>query len=469
MSELFTQKVSGTNTTNTYFYAVFTTSQYAVSASAICKFSLDQLLASFHADYSNTNGQPLSEIPHPRPSSCPAKLTYQHLIFSRKNTMMANDVQSEALVVETARTSRFTSIDVDFNSNDNRDMIYIGTDSGQVLTFVIKNDQLIYSEQLQLNIKTSILNIQLNEIVDSRSLILMTQNKLISVPAAYCNSKYDQASCKKHPYCTWSLEGLKCHDSKTVYISPTFKTSTQPTTTSNTPTLNIAINTTVTYSSSPVKTFLNNNLDTLQNKNYKFNMNLFTFTLIIIFFVSGSFVLGVAVSALLLGVKSDTIMHRIKSFKVSKMKPSGHIVVEKEKEIDQFESLYSQVIPKKREPVSNIIRQQQGDYSEPVVGGSYLANIDLPLNSQFFVNNSRFFDYDESEYFTIKNSRYRQNGNRTSSTSASSASSDSSDRTLNSQALLVSNQQTVNRKSSYDQTEYSAAGGRINNRGKFYI
>ena len=98
-----------------------------------------------------------------------------------------------------------------------------------------------------------------------------------------------------------------------------------------------------------------------------------------------------------------------------------------------------------------------------------MANIDLPLNSQFFVNNSRFFEYDESEYFTIKNSRYRQNGARTNSTSSSSGSSESSGRTLNSRALLVQNQRTLlDQKGVYDQAVYSVAGGRTSQEG-FYI
>lgn len=72
------------------------------------------------------------DVPEPRPSQCPSKLTYQHLIFARKNFVMERDVQSEALVVETARESQFVSIHVDYQvgNRDNSskvDVLFVGT------------------------------------------------------------------------------------------------------------------------------------------------------------------------------------------------------------------------------------------------------------------------------------------------------------------------------------------------------
>lgn len=131
MSELFTTKIPGTDKTTSYFYAVFTTSKYAVTASAICKFSLNQIMDSFHGDYRSTDESFLN-VPQPRPSECPSNLTYQHLIFSRKHIMMENEIRSEALVVETSKRSRFMSVDVDYavkNYHDQitSDVILVGT------------------------------------------------------------------------------------------------------------------------------------------------------------------------------------------------------------------------------------------------------------------------------------------------------------------------------------------------------
>ena len=132
MSELFTVNVPDSDRTTSYFYAVFTTSKYTVTASAICRFSMDQIMDSFHGEYSSDGSQSFLSVPEPRPSECPNKLTYQHLIFSRKHMMMEKEVSSEAIVVETSKTSRFISIDVDFGVDNYQgqvksDVILVGT------------------------------------------------------------------------------------------------------------------------------------------------------------------------------------------------------------------------------------------------------------------------------------------------------------------------------------------------------
>lgn len=99
---------------------------------------------SFHGNYkSNSNSaastsddqsnkQQQQHVPDPRPSHCPNQLTYQHLIFSRKNFIMEQDIESEALIVESSLASQFVSIDVDFQVNnlDNsstNDVLFVGT------------------------------------------------------------------------------------------------------------------------------------------------------------------------------------------------------------------------------------------------------------------------------------------------------------------------------------------------------
>ncbi len=130
MSQLYTAKVPGSEKTTSYFYAVFTTSKYAVTASAICKFSLEQIMDSFHGDYKNR--QATSPIPRPRPSECSNKLTYQHLVFSRKHILMETSVESEAIIVETSKNSRFVSLDVDYQvqsyqKKSKSDVLLVGT------------------------------------------------------------------------------------------------------------------------------------------------------------------------------------------------------------------------------------------------------------------------------------------------------------------------------------------------------
>jgi hypothetical protein len=90
-------------------------------------------MSSFHGPYQQQQQQQQQQtVPDPRPSQCPNTLTYQHLIFARKNFIMEQEVQSEAFIVESASESQFVSIDVDFNVADlenstTSDMIFIGT------------------------------------------------------------------------------------------------------------------------------------------------------------------------------------------------------------------------------------------------------------------------------------------------------------------------------------------------------
>ena len=88
---------------------------------------MDQIMAAFHGDYKLKSESIDPTVPKPKPSECPSKLTYQHLIFSRKNFVMENEILSDALIVETASQSRFLSIDVQYEAQKNIDMLFIGT------------------------------------------------------------------------------------------------------------------------------------------------------------------------------------------------------------------------------------------------------------------------------------------------------------------------------------------------------
>ncbi len=88
---------------------------------------MDQIMSAFHGDYKLKSSGIDQTVPKPKPSECPSKLTYQHLIFSRKNFVMENEILSNALIVETASQSRFLSIDVQYEAKKNIDMLFVGT------------------------------------------------------------------------------------------------------------------------------------------------------------------------------------------------------------------------------------------------------------------------------------------------------------------------------------------------------
>ena len=198
MSPLFTTNDRETNKNITYFYGVFTTSKYSITASAVCMFTMDQIMSAFHGDYkskSTTSEQiKTNSIPKPRPSECPSKLTYQHLIFSRKNFVMENEILSEALIVETASQSRFLSIDTDFNFKKNNDVLFIGTDNGRVLTFVIET---IFQNSTKMN-QTE----QSSKLIYSEELVVFNEEKRLQFESESTNrnvSFYKNVNIKRSP------------------------------------------------------------------------------------------------------------------------------------------------------------------------------------------------------------------------------------------------------------------------------
>ena len=235
MSELFT--LTHNNKSTTYFYAAFTTEFNRITASAVCLFSMEQIMESFHGNYKSKsltrlanehksqnkhfNDESHDAIPTPRPSECPQKLTYHHLIFSRKNILMENDIRSEALIIESTESMRFTSIDVDFqvnsrgNSKQASDVLFVGTDNGKVLKFVVQSDRenltkskLVFSEKLNIleENSTSEKEIMNLKVFEKSHLIMITQNKVLSVPIDHFCSNMSKATCNNqaNPYCDWS-------------------------------------------------------------------------------------------------------------------------------------------------------------------------------------------------------------------------------------------------------------------------
>jgi len=190
---------------------------------------MDQIMNSFHGDYKSKQSakqsfneqqqQQQESVPKPRPSQCPKKLTYHHLIFSRKNFLMENEIVSEALIVESAETGRFSSIDVDYEVTSKKntklvnDHLYVGTDDGKVLKFVIQQNEknlteskMVFSEKIEIfkhhiN-ETEIFNIKLYK---KSHLILVTQNKVLSLPIeSFCaNQSKTACSNQLNPHCVW--------------------------------------------------------------------------------------------------------------------------------------------------------------------------------------------------------------------------------------------------------------------------
>jgi hypothetical protein len=118
---------------NGYFYATFTTStESTITASAVCVFYMDDIIDSFNGDYVSKRGSTkILQVPNPRPSSCPVNISYEHLLFSRKNVAMKNEIYSEAIIIESGVDDSFSKIDVDYRVKnaygEEYDVLFVGT------------------------------------------------------------------------------------------------------------------------------------------------------------------------------------------------------------------------------------------------------------------------------------------------------------------------------------------------------
>ena len=210
---------------------------------------------SFHGDYKSKPFTPPNEyklksrqyneeqqeaVPKPRPSQCPNKLTYHHLVFSRKNVLMENEIFSEALIVESTEKSRFSSIDVEYEvkSGVNKmtnDVLFVGTDEGKILKFIIlmnkenlTQSKIVFAERIDIfkNNKVNEKQIFNLKLYEKSHLVLVTQNTVMSFPIENFCDKKSQATCESHlnPYCLWKY-------SKCVYFRKTLNSNVSSTTT----------------------------------------------------------------------------------------------------------------------------------------------------------------------------------------------------------------------------------------------
>ena len=319
---------------NAYFYATFITSEYTITASAVCVFYMNEIIDSFNGDYSVRKGSLKTlQVPNPRPSSCPANLTNEHLLFSRKNVAMKNDVNSEAIIIESGAENSFLKIDVDFHVknaiNELFDVLFIGTDNGHLLKFVIpldghtkkltlgtSSDKInnFYKEKYTLGhdkqrTKFIIDNLKLvkptTKAIDKNLVLILNSNKILTISKPVINNCYlktNRTNCDNNlnPYCVWinNLGCCKFYDANDLDLEKLIieDSNTKPMNNSNNST-NLIMRrvlfdlTTSSYSNN------NNN-----NKNY--NQNIFLISLFFIISIFVSFAFGMLVTLKLLGQKS---------------------------------------------------------------------------------------------------------------------------------------------------------------------
>ena len=346
------------STTNSYFYATFTTSEYTISASAVCVFYMNDIVDSFNGDYSARRGSIKAfHVPNPRPSSCPSNPTNEHLLFSRKNVLMKNEVASEAFIIESGVENSLIKIDVDFHVRNAYDelfnILFISTDKGQLMKFVVPINKTtfrhlseeinnFYKEKYNIveqpqqqqqqqderkhqkkkyvidNLKfvkstTTTTKARINE--DKYLVLMMNSNKILKLSKPVINNCYlkkNMSSCDNriNPYCVWIFNYCKFYDAfdndlnSLIIMSNSNKNSSLLMNSTSIESPSRIINdiydfTTVSYNNN------NNGYKTMMNEGYQ-NVYLISFFFIMSIFVS--FLFGMLLTLRLIGKNNEKQM-----------------------------------------------------------------------------------------------------------------------------------------------------------------
>jgi semaphorin 6 len=214
-------------------YTVMTTNENAIDGSAICVFSMNSILAGFEGRFksqrdmnSNWRAVDESELPSPRPGKCTddsRTLPMSTINFILKNPLMngaINPIHDSPLLVHTGSNYKFTSIAVDPQvetaSGKIYDIVFVGTDNGQVLKMINAGDSLgenkpiVISEQQVLPYGTRIKELKVSKA--SQTLIIIADDYVKTIPLHNCSGLSQCSRCigSRDPYCVWDNINREC-------------------------------------------------------------------------------------------------------------------------------------------------------------------------------------------------------------------------------------------------------------------
>ncbi|XP_015789588.1 semaphorin-1A isoform X2 [Tetranychus urticae] len=225
------------------FYGVFTTPDNALSASAICAYTMGSVQDIF--DNGRFLGQerfnsiwaevPESQVPSPRPGHCvpDSRATSDaRVIFTRDKPLMAGSVRplfGHPIIIQTNPRFRFTKITVDPQvetvSGSRFDVIFVGTTDGHVLKVInsasnAPNGHENYNKTLPVVIDEisvfpgkPILNLLIYRTIYESKLVVVTDSEVQAMPLSKCEKRAN--SCGKcvalqDPYCAWDISRSLC-------------------------------------------------------------------------------------------------------------------------------------------------------------------------------------------------------------------------------------------------------------------
>lgn len=222
------------------FYAVFNTPQNGIPGSAVCAFTVGDILKSFEGPFkeqktAQSSWLPVKDIetPTPHPARTCANdsstLSDQTLNFIRGHPLMDQAVPAfggSPIITQASFDYRMTTIAVDWQikASDDRyyDVLFIGTADGRVVKAINKGHgakiETVTIEHVQVfTDKAPIISLQIYRKGSTEKLVVIGQDQIKSIPLARCQIRITCGGCVglQDPYCSWNKDKDHCEHSRT--------------------------------------------------------------------------------------------------------------------------------------------------------------------------------------------------------------------------------------------------------------
>ncbi|KRT86753.1 hypothetical protein AMK59_1568 [Oryctes borbonicus] len=216
-------------------YGTLTTPSNAIGGSAICAYSMRDIIAAFegtfkHQETMNSNWLPIPEdkLPEERPGKCvrDSRVLPENIVnFVKTHSLMENAVPAlfgKPILIRVSQEYRFTAVavepQVETLSGDKYDVLYVGTDDGRVLKVV----NIVTASQTKAIVLSENVILPNNAPVKQLKVVLGSSGNIIvvgrdEVRLANLNHCSQMLTCKdcltlQDPHCAWDYHNAVCEN-----------------------------------------------------------------------------------------------------------------------------------------------------------------------------------------------------------------------------------------------------------------
>ncbi|XP_052743584.1 semaphorin-1A [Bicyclus anynana] len=233
------------NSRNDIVYAVFTTPQNAIGGSAVCAFSMRDILDAFEGPFKgqknmNSNWLPLpkEKVPHPQPGSCvedSRTLSDSAINFIKTHPLMDRGVPSflaRPVLIRVSLQYRFSAIaihpQVQSMNGNKYDVMYVGTDDGRVIKAVnVASNEGVFDSSMdeysRNPVRTAVISEvqvlppgvpikQMHVALTTEKLIVSSGDIIKAVTLSHCPNIQSCRECValQDPHCAWDSKQQQC-------------------------------------------------------------------------------------------------------------------------------------------------------------------------------------------------------------------------------------------------------------------